>query len=250
MRWGCASEAGGGVRCRGGELTKRQMEGVGEWGATHCAAARRTRSSGCGAGQWYSREVRRSAWIMGAGRMSLRRTAEFRAVAGAKERWRMWRPWMRAAGDPVIGGSTVQRWLDRAGVAAQAAYQSIAGHAQSTELGTDGLWAGCGAVPPGWCCCWPTASPGCYGRRWSRAGRPGGALATPLRAGRQAGLAGTLRGVTSDGAQGLSAFWARPWLGAAPALRVAPLAQLGEWRTRRDVLAKRYGSRCGASWWR
>lgn len=56
----------------------------------------------------------------------------------------MWRPLAAAPpGEPCyLAASTVHRWLDRAGVAAQA---SVPGQlqdlAQSAELGTDGLWA-------------------------------------------------------------------------------------------------------------
>jgi hypothetical protein len=77
--------------------------------------------------------------------MSLRRTAEFlRSWLGRQERWRLWRLWdTTPPGEPCyLAASTIHRWLDRAGVAAQA---SVPGQlqdlAQSEELGTDGLWA-------------------------------------------------------------------------------------------------------------
>ena len=111
-------------------------------------------------GSWYAREVRRSAvdhWQHG--RLSLRRTAEFlRSWLGRQERWRLWRPLDTTPTDEpcYLAASTVHRWLDRAGVVAQASVPGqLQGIAQSTELGTDGLWAGCAAGRPGWCCCWP-----------------------------------------------------------------------------------------------
>jgi hypothetical protein len=95
-------------------------------------------------GSWYAREVHRSAadhWQHG--RMLLRRTAEFlRSWLGRQERWRLWRPVEATPPGAAcyLVASTVHRWLDRAGVAAQA---SVPGQlqdlAQSTELGTDGL---------------------------------------------------------------------------------------------------------------
>ena len=97
-------------------------------------------------GSWYARAVRRSAvdhWQHG--RLSLRRTVAFlRSWLGRQERWRLWRPLdTTPPGEPCyLAASTVQRWLDRAGVAAQASvpgqFQDIA---QSAALGTDGLWA-------------------------------------------------------------------------------------------------------------
>ena len=75
-------------------------------------------------GSWYAREVHRQAVDLRVhGGSSLRRTAAWlRSTLGHQERWRRWRPldpdpaavdrcWLRA--------STVQRWLDRAGVQAE-----------------------------------------------------------------------------------------------------------------------------------
>lgn len=97
-------------------------------------------------GSWYAREVRRSAvdhWVHG--RMSLRRTAEFlRSWLGRQERWRLWRPLDTPppAEQCYLAASTVHRWLDRAGMVAQASVPGqLQGIAQSEELGTDGLWA-------------------------------------------------------------------------------------------------------------
>ena len=90
--------------------------------------------------------MRRSAvdhWVHG--RLLLRRTAEFlRSWLGRQERWRLWRPLDTAPpGEPCyLAASTVQRWLDQAGIVAQASVPGqLQGIAQSAELGTDGLWA-------------------------------------------------------------------------------------------------------------
>jgi len=164
-------------------------------------------------GSWYAREVHRSAvdhWQHG--RMSLRRTAEFlRSWLGRQERWRMWRPVdTPPPGEACyLAASTVHRWLDRAGVAAQA---SVPGQlqdlAQSEEVGTDGLWA--------------RLRGGATRVVLLLADSVTGVLWPPVVAAREdqaapwqhlferARLAGLdwpgLRGVTSDGAQGLSAF--------------------------------------------
>lgn len=97
-------------------------------------------------GSWYAREARRSAvdhWQHG--RLSLRRTAEFlRSWLGRQERWRMWRPLDATPPDErcYLAASTVHRWLDRAGVVAQASVPGqLQGIGQSTELGPAGLWA-------------------------------------------------------------------------------------------------------------
>jgi hypothetical protein len=96
-------------------------------------------------GSWYARAVRRSAvdhWQPG--RMSLRRSVEFvRSWLGRQERWRLWRPLEATpAGETChLAASTLQRWLDQAGIAAQASVPGqLQGLAQSKELGTDGLW--------------------------------------------------------------------------------------------------------------
>jgi len=164
-------------------------------------------------GSWYAREVRRSAvdhWVHG--RLSLRRTAEFlRSWLGRQERWRLWRPLdATPAGETChLAASTVQRWLDRAGVVAQA---SVPGQlqdiAQSEEVGTDGLWARLRGgttrvvlllVDSVTGLLWPpvVAERENQAAPWQRL----------FERARQAGLDWQrLRGVTSDGAQGLSAF--------------------------------------------
>ena len=75
-------------------------------------------------GSWYAREVHRAAidhWQhLG---VSVRRTAEvMRSWLGRQERWTVWRPLDPVPADSEqchLSGSTVERWLDRAGIAAQ-----------------------------------------------------------------------------------------------------------------------------------
>lgn len=182
-----------------------------------CEVCRRTyseRSPLWVSGSWYGREVRRCAvdwWQYGGS--SLRRTAEMlRSLLGRQERWVLWRPWEEAPqpkGRCRLAASTVHRWLDRAGEVAQ---QSIAGQLEgigTTEaVGTDGLWARLrggakrvvlivvdsvsGLVFP------PVVATGEEGTRpWQ----------TVFARAQAAGLnLEGLRGVTSDGAHGLSAF--------------------------------------------
>ena len=96
-------------------------------------------------GSWYGREVHRCAidhWQhVGS---SLRRTAEWmRSYVGRQERWWLWRP-LEERGEKRchLSASTVHRWLDAAGRAAQ---ESVGGQLEgipySPHLGTDGLWA-------------------------------------------------------------------------------------------------------------
>jgi hypothetical protein len=144
--------------------------------------------------------------------MSLRRTAAFlRSWLGRQERWRLWRPLDTAPRDEpcYLAASTVHRWLDQAGVVAQASVPGQwEGIAQSQELGTDGLWA--------------KLRGGATRVVLLLADRVTGLLWPPLVAERedqaapwqrlferayQAGLDWHgIRGVTSDGAQGLHAF--------------------------------------------
>jgi len=115
-----------------------------------CRRCRRTyseRSALLVRGSHYAREVHRCAidlWQHGGS--SLRRTAELvRSLCGHQERWRLWRP---LDPDPApsarcrLEGSTVGRWLDRAGRQAHAGVaDQLAGVPSSGQLGTDGLWA-------------------------------------------------------------------------------------------------------------
>ncbi len=75
---------------------------------------------------------------------SLRRTAEvLRSWIGHQERWQLWRPLDTPARERChLSASTVHRWLDRAGQrAADSVPDQLAGIGVTQELGTDGLWA-------------------------------------------------------------------------------------------------------------
>jgi hypothetical protein len=75
---------------------------------------------------------------------SQRRTAEMlRSWIGHQERWRLWRPLDTSTRERCyLSASTVQRWLDRAGQrAADSVPDQLAGIGTTQELGTDGLWA-------------------------------------------------------------------------------------------------------------
>ncbi len=166
-------------------------------------------------GSWYAREVQRSAvdhWQhLGT---SLRRTAEvLRSWMGRQERWLLWHPLAEEPNERCyLSASTVHRWLDHAGKQAQA---SVAGQLQgigrAQTLGTDGLWAKLkgqvqrvvllladsvsGLLYP------PVVAEGEESERsWQQL----------FAQAQQAGLVlKTLRGVTSDGAQGLQAYLRR-----------------------------------------
>jgi hypothetical protein len=66
-------------------------------------------------------------------------------LAGAKERWGLWRPLEERVADRErcsLGASTVHRWLGRAGQVAQEGVPGqLRGIASSGQMGTDGLWA-------------------------------------------------------------------------------------------------------------
>jgi predicted Fe-S protein YdhL (DUF1289 family) len=96
-------------------------------------------------GSWYYRGVRRAAvdhWLhLGT---SLRRTAEvLRSWMGHQERWQLWHPLASPRGERcTLSASTVHRWLDGAGQrAAESVPGQLEGIGESQELGTDGLWA-------------------------------------------------------------------------------------------------------------
>lgn len=98
-------------------------------------------------GSWYAREVHRAAidfWQHGG--TSVRRTAELlRSLLGHQERWQLWRPLDPVPGDAEqchLAASTVVRWLDGAGKTAQKTVPGqLQGIATSGQVGTDGLWA-------------------------------------------------------------------------------------------------------------
>ena len=161
-------------------------------------------------GSWYAREVQRCAvdhWQhVGS---SVRRTAEWlRSLLGKQERWKLWRPLDAELGEGErchLSGSTVERWLDRAGRAAeQTVVGQLAGVPMSGQVLVDGLWARLrggaervvlllvdsvtGVMLP------PVVVRSESGWSWARL----------LVRARRAGLAlDEIRGVTSDGASGL-----------------------------------------------
>lgn len=167
-------------------------------------------------GSWYAREVRRAAvdhWVHG--RLSLRRTAEFlRSWLGRQERWRLWRPLdMPSTSEPCyLAASTVQRWLDQAGQVAQASVPGqLQGIGQSEEVGTDGLWA---RLRGGATRVVLLLADSVTGLLWPPVIAEREDQAAPwqrlFERAHQAGLDWQrLRGVTSDGAQGLSALLGR-----------------------------------------
>ena len=96
-------------------------------------------------GSWYGREVHRAAidyWQFGGN--SLRRTVELLcAHISHQGRWLLWRPLDPEPSEQChLGASTVHRWLDGAGKAAE---RTVAGQLEgvhsSGQMGTDGLWA-------------------------------------------------------------------------------------------------------------
>jgi transposase-like protein len=179
-----------------------------------CAASYSEQSALLVRGSWYAREVHRAAldhWQhLGT---SLRRTAEvLRSWLGQQERFLLWRPWAEAppaAEQCHLAASTVHRWLDRAGQVAQASVPGqLQGIAQSEELGTDGLWArlrgGAQRVVL-------LLADSVTGLLWPPLVAQGEDSAGPwqrlFERAQQAGLDWErIRGVTSDGAQALSAF--------------------------------------------
>jgi transposase-like protein len=98
-------------------------------------------------GSWYAREVHRYSidlWLHG--RSSIRRSCEFvRSLLGRQERWLLWRLFETAADETLkcrLSASTLERWLDRAGVVAtETVAGQLEGIASSGQVGVDGLWA-------------------------------------------------------------------------------------------------------------
>jgi transposase-like protein len=220
--WRRCPQCGGRETCKWGSylrhpwfLTGRREVRVQRHRCRSCGKTYSEQSALLKRGSWYAREVQRSAvdhWQhMG---LSLRRTAEtLRSWLGHQGRWRLWCPLDEERGERChLAASTVYRWLDDAGKTAQASIEGqLRGIAQTHVVGTDGLWAKLkdraqrvvllvvdsvsGLVYP------PIvakgeASAGPWQRLFARA--------------QQAGLdLDALRGVTSDGAQGLLAYLRR-----------------------------------------
>jgi hypothetical protein len=166
-------------------------------------------------GSWYARDVHRCAvdhWQYAG--TSLRRTAALlRSWLGHQERWRLWQPLAAEASEPCyLSASTVHRWLDGAGQRAEESVEGqLVGMGPTRAVGTDGLWAKLrgkakrvvllvvdsvsGLVYP------PLVAQG------EEAAQPWQQL---FERARQAGLdLAALRGVTSDGAQGVISYLRR-----------------------------------------
>ena len=160
---------------------------------------------------WYARDVHRCAldlWQHGG--ISLRRGAEFvRSIMGRQERWLKWHVLSKPPREEEqchLAGSTVHRWLDRAGREAKKTVPSqLEGIGTSGRVGTDGLWArlrgGAKAVVLGLVdnatgLLWPpvVAAEEESEQSWRRM----------VERAKMAGLSlDELRGVVSDGAKGL-----------------------------------------------
>ena len=144
--------------------------------------------------------------------MSFRRTAEvLRSWLGRQERYWLWRPLeKREIGERCyLSASTVHRWLDRAGKAAEQSIEGqLKGISSSEVVGTDGLWARLRGgtkrvalivVDSVTGVIWPPVI--AVGEESEKAWQ------SLFERARQAGLhLEYLRGVTSDGARGLLAY--------------------------------------------
>jgi transposase-like protein len=166
-------------------------------------------------GSWYAREVHRSAvdhWQhLGT---SLRRTAEvLRSWMGRQERWRLWRLLDDESSERCyLAASTVYRWLNAAGQQAQASVAGqLTGIGHTQTVGTDGLWTKLkGQAQRVVLLVVDSVS----GLIYPPIVAQGEAAEDPWRRvfarAQQAGLdLEALRGVTSDGAQGLLAYLRR-----------------------------------------
>lgn len=168
-------------------------------------------------GSWYARAVHRCAidhWQHTGS--SLRRTAEWlRSWLGKQERWQIWSPLDKGAGVGercYLTASTVQRWLDRAGREAE---KTVAGQLEgivsSQVVGSDGLWA---RLRGGTKRVVLLVTDSISGVIWPPVVAMGeeteAAWQALFQRAQEAGLAlSRLRGVTSDGAQGLLAYLRR-----------------------------------------
>jgi transposase-like protein len=189
------------------------------WVQRHrCKACRKTygeQSALLIRGSWYAREVHRSAidhWQHGG--TSLRRTAEFlRSWLGHQERWLQWRPLDHARGERCyLAASTIHRWLDGAGKVAQASVAGqLAGIGQTQAVGTDGLWAKLkGKAQRVVLLVVDSVSGLVYPPVVAKGEESEGPWQRLFERAKQAGLdLDVLRGVTSDGAQGLIAYLRR-----------------------------------------
>lgn len=166
-------------------------------------------------GSWYARDVHRCAldhWQhLGT---SLRRTAEtVRSWLGRQERWLLWRPLDAAPNERChLSASTVHRWLDGAGKNAQASVEGqLSGIGQTQAVGTDGLWAKLkGKAQRVVLLVVDSVSGLIYPPVVAKGEESAGPWQRLFEGAKRAGLdLEALRGVTSDGAQGLIAYLRR-----------------------------------------
>jgi transposase-like protein len=152
--WRRCPRCGGTLTYKNGSYTRRpwgfagrQTVRVQRHGCHGCGRSYSEHSALLVRGSWYAREVHRCAidhWQhVGS---SVRRTAEWlRSWLGRQERWQLWRPLTAPPGERErchLSASTIARWLDRAGRAAeQTVAGQLAGVPSSGQLATDGLWA-------------------------------------------------------------------------------------------------------------
>jgi len=166
-------------------------------------------------GSWYAREAHRASidyWLhVGT---SLRRTAEvLRSWMGKQERWQLWRPLDDQIDELCyLGASTVHRWLDGAGEKAQRTVPGQpAGVGEGEGLGTDGLWAKLtGKAQRVVLLVVDSMSGLIYPPVVAQDEKSAGAWQRMFERAQQAGLdLDKIRGLTSDGAQGLQAYLER-----------------------------------------
>jgi transposase-like protein len=166
-------------------------------------------------GSWYAREVHRCAvdhWQHDG--VSLRRTAELlRSWLGRQERWLLWRPLDEGRGERCyLAASTIHRWLDGAGKNAKASVDGqLAGIAHTRAVGTDGLWAKLkGQAQRVVLLVVDSVSGLIYPPVVAKGEESAGPWQQLFERAKQAGLDwDALRGVTSDGAQGLISYLRR-----------------------------------------
>ena len=163
-------------------------------------------------GSWYYRSVHRAAvdhWQhLGT---SLRGTAEvLRSWMGHQERWLLWHPLGSRRGERCkLSASTVHRWLDGAGKrAAESVPGQLEGIGETRELGVDGLWARLkGQVVRVVLMAVDSVSGLIYPPVVAKGEKRADAWGQLLERAQGAGLdLGKLRGICSDGAQGLLSY--------------------------------------------
>lgn len=166
-------------------------------------------------GSWYYRSVQRAAidhWLHGG--IALRRTAELlRSWIGHQERWRIWHPMSGTDREAChLAASTVHRWLDAAGErAVERIPDQLAEIVETQQLGTDGLWAKLtGGVTRVVLMTVDSVSGLIYPPVVARGEERAQAWEKLFKRAAKAGLdLQKLRGICSDGAQGLRAYLRR-----------------------------------------